>query len=52
MVKKVIIKFLLVPESYTKTSNEIENDILKEYREGFLHIPWCYKIEKIMVIDK
>ena len=51
MVKKAIIEILLVPESLDKPSDEIEDEILKEFREGFLMIPWSAKIEKIRVVD-
>jgi len=51
MVKKVIIEILLVPQSLDKSSDEIEDEILKEFREGFLMIPWGYKIEKIKVVE-
>ena len=51
MVKKVIIEILLVPQSLDKPSDEIEDEILKEFREGFLMIPWSYKIEKIKVVE-
>jgi len=51
MVKKVIIEILLVPESLDKESDEIEGEILKEFREGFLMIPWSYEIEKISVVE-
>jgi len=51
MVKKVIIEILLVPESIEKRSDEIENEILKKFREEFLMIPWCYEVEKIRVVE-
>lgn len=51
MVKKVIIEILLVPESIDKRTDEIEGEILKEFREGFTTIPWSYEIEKIRVVD-
>ena len=51
MVKKVIIEILLVPESLNKQSDEIEDEILKEFREGFLVIPWSYEIEKVSVVE-
>ena len=51
MVKKVIIEILLVPQSLDKPSDENEDEILKEFREGFLMIPWGYKIEKIKVVE-
>jgi len=51
MAKKLIIEILLVPESLNKKSDEIESEILKEFKEGFLRIPWSYEIEKIRVVD-
>jgi len=51
MAKKLIIEFLLVPESLDKKSDEIKSEILKEFNEGFLGIPWCYKIEKVRVVN-
>jgi len=51
MVKKVIIEILLVPQSLDKPSDEIEDENLKEFREGFLMIPWGHKIEKIKVVE-
>lgn len=51
MVKKVIIEVLLVPESLNKRSDEIREEILKAFREGFLVIPWSYDIEKIKIIE-
>lgn len=51
MVKKVIIEVILVPESLDKRSDEIKEEILKEFREGFLKIPWSYEIEKVKVIE-
>ncbi len=51
MVKKLIIEILLVPESLDKKCNEIESEILKEFNEGFLRIPWGHKTEKVRVVD-
>jgi len=51
MVKKIVIEILLVPESFDKPSDEIRSEILKEFSEGFLRIPWSCKIEKIMVVE-
>ena len=51
MVKKVIIEILLVPESLDKPSNEIKDEILKEFSEDFLRIPWSAEIEKIRIVD-
>jgi len=51
MVKKAIIEVLLVPESLNKRSKEIENEILKEFQEGLLIIPYGDKIEKIKIVE-
>jgi len=51
MAKKVIIEILLVPESFNKKSEKIENEILKDFNEGFFRIPWGYEIEKVTVVD-
>lgn len=51
MVKKAVIEILLVPESLDKPPGEIEAEILREFLEGFIMIPWGAKIEKIRVID-
>jgi len=51
MVRKVIIEILLVPESLDKSPDEIEDEISKELREGFLMVPWGAEIEKIRVVD-
>lgn len=51
MVKKVIIEILLVPESLDKSSDEIKDEILKEFREGPSMIPWSCEIAKIKVVE-
>jgi len=51
MVKKAIIEILLVPESLDKSCEEIEEEILKEFQEGFLIIPYCDRVEKIKIIE-
>ncbi|MGQ9507263.1 MAG: hypothetical protein ACUVTB_05325 [Candidatus Bathycorpusculaceae bacterium] len=52
MVRKLIIRAVLVPESLNKQPEEIEREIFKEIHQGLLVIPWCNKVEKIRVIDK
>lgn len=51
MVKKVIIEVLLVPEAINKSSAKIESEILREFSEGFLLIPWGQKIERLRVVE-
>jgi hypothetical protein len=52
MIKKVIIKAVLVPESLSRRSQEIEREILKEIRRGSLVIPWCGEVEKVRVVEE
>ncbi|MEM1566742.1 MAG: hypothetical protein QW510_06660 [Candidatus Bathyarchaeia archaeon] len=50
MVRKVVIEAILVPESADKHPREIEREILREIC-GALVIPWCDKIEKVVVVE-
>jgi len=52
MVRKVIIEAVLVPESSSKNSKEIEKEILNEIRSGSLVIPWCDSIKRVVVIEE
>jgi len=52
MIKKVIIEAVLVPETIGRRAQEIEKEILKEFQNGSLLIPWCDKVEKIRVVEK
>ncbi|MDH7564034.1 MAG: hypothetical protein QHH24_04005 [Candidatus Bathyarchaeota archaeon] len=36
----------------SKRSDDIEKEILKEISCGQMLIPWCYKVEKVKVIEK
>jgi len=49
--RKAVIEILLVQESLTRSAREIEEDILKEFTEGYLTIPWSERIEKIKVVE-
>jgi hypothetical protein len=51
MVKRGIIELSLVEESAEKTNNEIINEIFNELSEGKLIIPWCNKVEKVIVTE-
>lgn len=51
MIRKVVIEAVLVPESACKHPREIEREILREIRCGALVIPWCAKIEKVVVVE-
>ncbi|MEM2806820.1 MAG: hypothetical protein QXK86_08245 [Candidatus Bathyarchaeia archaeon] len=50
MVRRVIIKAILVPESSSIHPKEIEREILREIRTGCLIIPWCDYVERVVVI--
>ena len=51
MKRKVIIEILLVQESLEQKSSKIEDEIVKEFNEGYLVIPWSLGIESIKVVD-
>jgi len=51
MVKKAIIVFSLVKESFEKSNEEIEKEISKELSQGLPKIPWCKEIEKVTVTE-
>ncbi|MEM5868135.1 MAG: hypothetical protein QXG39_09495 [Candidatus Aenigmatarchaeota archaeon] len=51
MVRKVVIEAVLVPELAGKYPRVIEGEILREIRCGALVIPWCAKIEKVVVVE-
>jgi len=51
MKRKVTIEILLVQESLEKKPSEIEDEIWKEFHEGYLVIPWSLRIEGIKVVD-
>jgi len=51
MVKKCLLTVLLVDEANEKTSEEIEEDIMRG-AEAFLRlIPWAKEIEKVTVLE-
>lgn len=52
MVRKVIIEAVLVPESLERRPKEIEMEILREIRCGSLVIPWCDRVEKVVVVGE
>lgn len=52
MARKILIVAVLVPESSSKHTNEIEQEILNEINNDHLGIPWCYKIEKVKIIQE
>ena len=51
MGRRLILEILLVPESKEKKPKEIEDEILREFNEGHLIVPWSRKIEKIRIIE-
>ena len=51
MEKKVIIEIALVDESCEKENDAIAQEILKELAEGRTLIPWCKKVEKVVVLE-
>jgi hypothetical protein len=52
MSKKAVIEISLVEESSEKTNDEIANEIFKELAEGATIIPWCGKVNKVVIIDQ
>lgn len=51
MARKVVIEALLIHESNTENPEKIKRDILKEFSEEYLIIPWCKRIEKVRAVD-
>jgi len=51
MVRKVIIEVRLIPESDDISARKIKDEILNEFSQGFLLIPYADKIEKIKVAE-
>ena len=49
--RKLIIEILLVPESEDKESREIEDEILREFNERHLIVPWSDVIERVKVLE-
>jgi len=52
MAKKAIIEVLLIPESRSRSPEEIKDEILREFQEGFLRIPYCESIEKVKIVEE
>jgi hypothetical protein len=52
MRKKAVIEISLVEESSEKTNDEIANEIFKELAEGAAIIPWCGKVNKVVIVDQ
>ena len=44
-----MIVILLLDESFGRTGEEIQKEILRELSSGIVKIPWCRKIEKVSV---
>jgi thiamine pyrophosphokinase len=51
MVKKAIIEISLVDESSEKSNDEIADEIFSEVSEGRTVIPWCKRVEKVIVVE-
>ncbi|MCW4044098.1 MAG: hypothetical protein NWE94_01100 [Candidatus Bathyarchaeota archaeon] len=51
MTKKVIIELSLVDESRNKVNQQIVDEIFSDISEGRIIIPWCKKVEKVVVIE-
>jgi hypothetical protein len=51
MAKRVIIELSLVEESAKKINQEIVNEIFSDLSEGRIILPWCKKVEKVVVIE-
>ena len=50
MPRKIAIMVInLVEESVRKLNKEVEEEILKEFKE--LRIPWMEKVEKVTVLE-
>lgn len=52
MVRKVVVEAVLVPESSSKHPKEIESEIFREIHCGSLVIPWCERVEKVVVVEE
>ena len=51
MSKKVLIEISLVEEFIEKSNQEIVDEIFKEITEGTTIIPWCKKVNKVVVLE-
>lgn len=49
MVKKAVIVISLVEESFEKSNEEIEREIMKELSKGPAKIPWLKEVQKITI---
>jgi hypothetical protein len=49
--KKVVIEALLVHESSEEKPEKVKQDILREFSEGHIVIPWLERIDRIRIID-
>jgi len=51
MSRKALIEISLVEESDERTKDEIAKEILKELNDSAAVIPWCGKVNKVVVVD-
>lgn len=51
MSRKALIEISLVEESDERTNDEIAKEILKELTDSATVIPWCGKVNKVVVVE-
>jgi len=51
MIRKALIEILLVEEAGERTNDEIGKEILKELTDSPTVIPWCGKVNKVVVVE-
>lgn len=51
MNKKAVIVISLLKESAEVANDEIEKEIYDELSKGFPKIPWCKRVEKVIVTE-
>jgi hypothetical protein len=50
-MKKATIMVSLVDESVTRSSREIEREIMEELSKNPSRIPWCREVQKVKVTE-
>lgn len=50
MSRKVLIEISLVEEADEMANDEIAKEILKELTDSAIVIPWCRKVNKVVVV--
>lgn len=51
MVRRIIIEAVLVPESIKRKSATIKKEILQEFAEGTISIPWIAEVKGIRLVE-